>query len=277
MTPPTARPDAMISIAQARDLTGPQPAAAPDEGASPGAETVVDKIRKVVETIAVHGPLGLTALAREAGVSKTTVHRLSGELLAWGVIERIEGKFVIGRRMAELGQLVTPRESLREVGHPFAVELFAQFRLPVTVSVRQGLDVRCVAKISGTVDEATGWMGVGTRAPLHCTAAGKAILAFSPPELFRAVVARPLRGVTPFSTVAPTKLALQLRDVRRTGYAVVRREVHVGASSIGVPVIDRHGAVVGAFAMPLPTRPEQAVELQRTIKQQAARLAAQLP
>jgi DNA-binding IclR family transcriptional regulator len=269
----------VIPTAEAHAWTEPRPAGGHNESepTGAGAETVVDKIRKVIETVAHHGPLGLSALAREAGLSKTTVHRLSGELLAWGMIERIEGQFVLGQRMAELGQLVTPRESLREIGHPFAVELFTQFRLPVSLSVRQGLDVRCVAKISGTVDEATGWMGVGTRAPLHCTAAGKAILAFSPPELFTAVVSRPMRGVTQYSIVAPTKLALQLRDVRRSGYSVVRQEFHVGASSIGVPVIDRHGTVAGAFAMPLPARPEQATELQRRIKQQAARLAAQLP
>ncbi|MEV1295490.1 IclR family transcriptional regulator [Pseudonocardia sp. NPDC049635] len=269
----------MIAIAEASLSTESDPVGDDCDTVTPraGAETVVDKVRKVLETVAYHGPLGLSALAREAGLSKTTVHRLTGELLVWGVVERSEGRFVLGRRMADLGQLVTSRESLREIGHPFAVELFAQFRLPVTLSVRQGLDVRCVAKISGTVDEATGWMGVGTRAPLHCTAAGKAILAFSPPELFAAVVSRPMRGVTPFSTVAPAKLALQLRDVRRTGYSVVRQEVHIGASSIGVPMIDRHGRVAGAFAMPLPKRAEQAAELQRCIKQQAARLAAQLP
>jgi len=62
------------------------------------ADSVIEKVRCVIETLAAHGPLGLTALARESGIAKTTVHRLCSELVEWGVLDRSAGAFILGRR-----------------------------------------------------------------------------------------------------------------------------------------------------------------------------------
>jgi DNA-binding IclR family transcriptional regulator len=267
----------MTSASPIRLVTDDAPAGGHPRSGAPGADTtVVDKVRLVLETLAANGAMGLTALSREAGLAKTTVHRLGNELVEWGLVSRVDGKYALGQRLAELGQLVPTRNSLRELGQPFAVDLFTAFRQPVAVSVLQGLDVRCIAKVSGSADERKGWMGVGTRAPAHCTAAGKAILAFSPLEVFNALVARPLPSVTPYTVCAPGQLARQLREVRRNGYSLMRQEIRLGHMAVGVPIIDRRGHVAGALTIELPPRGDQVVEIASAMKVQAVRLAARL-
>jgi DNA-binding IclR family transcriptional regulator len=243
---------------------------------APGAETVVEKVRRIMETLAVHGSLGLSALSRESGLSKTTVHRLCGELVEWGIVARSEGEFTLGSRLSELGHMAPSSDSLRDVGHPYLVELFAAFRLPVTVSILHGTNVRCVDKVSGSVDQASHWMGVGTRAPAHATSAGKAIVAFSPQEVFDAIVAKPLVCVTPYTVSVPARLAQQMREIRRTGIAYARNETRIGAVSLGVPIVTSSGRVLGAVGMSLTTKATKVNDLEQALKVQAGRIARQL-
>jgi DNA-binding IclR family transcriptional regulator len=213
------------------------------------AESVIDKVRCLVETLGTQGPLGLTALSRESGISKTTVYRLSSELVEWGVINRVDGLYQLGRRLAELGEMAPISATLAEIGHPYLAELFAMFRTTMNLTVPHGkCSVRCVDKIWAPGQDLSYWMGVGTRAPMHCTASGKAMLAFSPPEIFDAVVSQPLVAMTPFTVGGPEKLAREMEEIRRTGIAWVRNEIRVDACAIGVPILSQDGRVIGSIA-----------------------------
>lgn len=241
-----------------------------------GAGSVIEKVRRLIETMAVHGPLGLTALARESGISKTTVHRICGELVDWGVVERSAGVFQLGPRLAELGDMTPTSGSLAEIGHPYLAELFATFRLTFNLSVAHGTrSVRCVDKIwAPGQDHSSYWMGIGTRAPMHCTAAGKAILAFSPPEVLDAVVAQPLVAMTPYTISGPERLTREIAEIRRSGVAWVRNEIRVDSYAVAVPIITRHGKVDGAISAGLTSKATRVDELEAALKTQARRIAA---
>jgi DNA-binding IclR family transcriptional regulator len=242
------------------------------------ADSVIEKVRCVVEALAAHGPLGLTALARESGISKTTVHRLCGELVEWGVVDRSAGTFALGRRLAELGRMAPSAGSLAEVGHPYAAELFATFRLATNLSVLHGkTSIRCVDKIwAAGQDPANYWMGVGTRAPAYCTAAGKAIVAFSPREVFEAVVAQPLVALTPYTASGAEVFAREIDEVRRTGVAWTRNEIRMNTFGIAVPIVTEYGKVIGALSCGLGPRATQTSDLIKVMKVQARRIAQQM-
>jgi DNA-binding IclR family transcriptional regulator len=241
-------------------------------------DSVVEKVRRLIETLASHGPLGLTGLARESGISKTTVHRLCGELVEWGVVERSAGLFQLGGRLSELGDMAPATGSLADIGHPYIAELFAMFRTTVSLSVPHGKrSVRCVDKIwAPGQDHSSYWMGIGTRAPMHCTAAGKAILAFSPPEVFEAVVAQPLVAMTPFTISGPEKLAREMEEIRRSGIAWVRNEIKMDSYAIAVPILTDYGRVVGAIVSGLAGKANKVGELETAMKTQARRIAMQM-
>jgi DNA-binding IclR family transcriptional regulator len=242
------------------------------------ADSVIEKVRCLMETLAAHGPLGLTALARESGIAKTTVHRLCSELVEWGVLDRSAGAFTLGRRLAELGHMAPNSGSLAQVGHPYMAELFATFRLATNLSVlHDKTSIRCVDKIWVVgQDPANYWMGIGTRAPAYCTAAGKAIVAFSPPDVFEAVVAQPLVALTPFTAQGPEGFAREIEQVRRTGVAWTRNEIRMNTLGVAVPIVTEYGKVLGALSCGLGNRATRTEELIKAMKVQARRIAQQM-
>lgn len=89
---------------------------------------------------------------------------------------------------------------------------------------------------------------------LHCTAAGKAILAHLPSERTQDIIHRSkLPQNTPNTITAPSTLAEELDDVRQRGYALVDEEQMQGIRAVGAPVLDAEGDVRGAIALSGPT------------------------
>jgi DNA-binding IclR family transcriptional regulator len=237
--------------------------------------SVVQKVALIVETLREYGSLSTIELARAAGLSKTTVRRHGLQLAEWGVLEHRNHRYSLGRRLAELGLMVTTSESLGEQINPYAAELCATFRRAVTVMTLQGDQARCIVHVAGTQDDSA-CAGPGTRAPVHATAAGKAILAFSPPGVFAEVVSRPLVRLTPYTICSPQALALAMREARRTGFATMRQESRLGHASVAVPIHNRTGVLLGAMAMSVPLTGSDLTRYAKGLKAQAGRLATLL-
>src|SRR5262245_33556755 len=72
-----------------------------------------------------HRSLTLTEIARRAGLAPPTAHRLVGELAAWGALRRDgTGRYVIGRRLWDLGLLAPVQSGLREIASPFLQDIY---------------------------------------------------------------------------------------------------------------------------------------------------------
>jgi DNA-binding IclR family transcriptional regulator len=89
--------------------------------------------------------------------------------------------------------------------------------------------------------------------PLHCTATGKVLLAFSPPTLLEEVLARPLERLTPSTVTMPGMLREQIRKVRDTGHAIELEETAIGYCSVAVPIFGSSGLLLGALSITAPT------------------------
>jgi DNA-binding IclR family transcriptional regulator len=124
--------------------------------------------------------------------------------------------------------------------------------------VLDGCEVVYVGKIGGH-RQATAPSRIGGRLPLYCTAVGKALLAFSPPELFTRVVETGLERRTPRTITAPGLLRRQLNQVAASGVAFEYEESAVGIACIGAPVLDDADRAVAAISVTGPVlrfRPE---------------------
>jgi DNA-binding IclR family transcriptional regulator len=200
-----------------------------------------------------HRRLTLTELARRTGLPLPTAHRLTGELLAWGALERSapgSPHYVIGRRIWDLGLLAPMQTGLRHVASPFLHDLYAATLATVHLAVRDEDEVLYVDRLSGhqsvpVVSE------IGSRLPLYSTGVGKVLLAHAPLEVRRRVLAD-LRRITPYTISQPGRLSAQLERVRRDGYAQTVEEMSLGGCSVAVP-IRQQGAVVAALGMVVPS------------------------
>jgi IclR family transcriptional regulator, acetate operon repressor len=193
--------------------------------------------------------LSLAELCRRTGIAKPTAHRLLGELAEWGVVERTEtGAVRLGLRLFELGQLVPRQRDLQEIAAPFLADLFEATRETVHLAVPDGTDVVYVQKftVSGSPDIPS---RLGGRMPAYCTGVGKAMLAFSSPERFTAVLAAGLDRRTPRTVIAPGLLRAELDTIRRLGIAEEHEESAVGVACVAAPVLDAHGLPVAAVSI----------------------------
>lgn len=195
--------------------------------------------------------LSLSEISRRSGVAKASVHRLSQELLAWGMLERRGTEYWLGMRLFEIGQRVPRQRILRDAARPFMEDLYQATGETIHLAVRDGLEVLYVEKVSGH-NQVSRPSRVAGRMPLHCTATGKALLAFSPRSLFEDVVARPLPRLTPYTVVVPKLLAAELAKARQQGFAVEQEQTRAGFMSVGIPIVGATGATVGALSVTSP-------------------------
>lgn len=224
-----------------------------DEGAAAGANSVVGKVRLILEAFGMDdSELSLSELARRTGISKATVHRLSQELLEWGVLERAGCEYRLGMRVFEMGSRVPRMRVLREGVRPFMESLHLATKETVHLGIRDGLDVLYLEKISAH-RQAARPSRVAGRMPLHSTATGKVLLAHAPREVLEDMAAAGLRRLTPSTVVLPGLLVEQLRTVRQTGYAIEREETVVGYCSVAVPLMGSGGLVLGALSVTAPS------------------------
>lgn len=192
-------------------------------------------------------PRTLTDIAAETGLALSTTHRLVAELEAWGALARDDnGRYQIGLRLWELGQHAGLKA--REVARPLLQDLYTLTRETVHLAIREGNEALYIDRVYGTrrVPQTS---RVGGRLPLHATAVGKVLLAYSEDWVQDAVLAQPLTQRTPHTVTDPEALRQELAAVRRNGYSVTIDEVTVGSASIAVPVFQTDGELGAALGL----------------------------
>jgi DNA-binding IclR family transcriptional regulator len=185
---------------------------------------------------AAHPRLRLTELARRADLPLATVHRLAGELVSWGALDRdAEGCFSIGLRLWEAATLAPVAGRLREIALPFMQDLYGATRENIHLAVHDGFDALYVEKLSGHRSVPV-ISRTGARLPLHPTGVGKALLARADREFVRRYLARPLARFTRYTITEPARLARELRVTAERGYALTNEEMTLGSCSVAVPI-----------------------------------------
>lgn len=200
-----------------------------------------------------HRVLNLTDLAHRAGVPVPTAHRLVGELVAGGALQRLDdGRYAVGPMLWEIGLLAPVRGPLRQVAEPFLHDVYAATTATVHLAVRDGDDVLYLHRMQGRASVPI-VSAVGSRLPMHATGVGKVLLAYAPADVQARVFAR-LTRITPHTITRPQVLRAQLERVRRDGVATTSEEMSLGACSLAVPVVrSSDGAVVAAIGVVVPT------------------------
>jgi DNA-binding IclR family transcriptional regulator len=193
--------------------------------------------------------LTLTQLARRAGLPLTTTHRLVGELVHCGLLERDPaGEYRVGLRLWEIASLAPRGLGLRERALPYMEDLFAVTRENVQLAVREGGESVYVERLAGrhAVPVLT---RVGGRFPLHPTGVGRVLLPHPPADVQESVLAGPLARFTPLTVTDPDALRKILADVRAHGFAVNDRQVTMDSLSVAAPIRAADGEVVAAVSI----------------------------
>jgi IclR family pca regulon transcriptional regulator len=196
--------------------------------------------------------MGVSELAQELGLSRSTAHRYIATLARLGYLyqDPATRKYVLGPRVLELGFTAINSMELRDVAAPHLRRLCDETGHTVNMAILDDVDIVYIERFraSRRNQEAIDLdLHVGSRLPAYCTSMGKVLLAFLPDAerdevLERVTFAR--RG--PNTLTSKTALLAELERVRGTGIAVNNEELAYGLRSVAVPVIAAGGEAVAA-------------------------------
>ena len=214
-------------------------------------ESVAGRITMIVGAFDANSPtLSLSQLTERTGLPKSTVHRMADQLVEFKWLERTPTGYRLGIRFFEVGGLVSSRTHLRERALPFLQDLQAATRHPVHLGILDGRDVVILEKLWGH-ESAMLPTRVGGRMPAHCTAAGKALLAFAPDKAIEEVLAGGLERRTGRTIVVPELFRQELATVRTAHWALETEENVAGLRCVAAPIRGA-GRAIAAVAVSGP-------------------------
>jgi IclR family KDG regulon transcriptional repressor len=198
--------------------------------------------------------LGVSEIAEATGLHKATTHRLLMTLFNGGFLERTADgeRFRLGLRLVELGLGALRSLDFRRAAFPYMQGLVGRFQEICTLSIFDRGQVLYV-EVVHSERSLTIAARVGRHLPTHCTASGKVLLAFLPPEVAEPILNAPLAAYTEKTITSPGRLRQELEAVRQRGYALADEEFEVGIWAISAPVRDIGGNVIAAMGIPFPT------------------------
>ena len=212
----------------------------------------VTRTLRAMELLAV-APRSAPELADGLGVHVRTARRVLKRLESEGYVALSDGRrrrYRPTMRVVALAGQVVERAELTQVAVPHVSALRERLGRGCHLCVPSYLSALCLVHAAGDV-------GSGCRphlrelVPCHCTAAGKALLAWR--ESWReAVLAEPLESFTDRTSTGPESLRRELGRTVARGYAVEDREYEPDTRGLAAPVFGEDGEAVAALAVIAP-------------------------
>lgn len=222
-------------------------------------ENVVKSVSRALDIIQLvgmkKGGLGVTEIAKQMDINKSSVYRILVTLAQYGYIEQDEstGLYKLGYKFLEISSKLLDSIDIRSEAGPFLQQLEDTTNEVIHLVVYDQGEVVYIEKLEGT-ETLRMHSKVGKRAPMHCTSVGKAILANLPSGMVHEIVER--KGLpmhTKHTITDKDALFKELVQVKQNGYALDLEENENGISCIAAPIFDHLGKVVAAISISGPT------------------------
>jgi len=216
---------------------------------------VLDKSLSVLELLLQKdSSMNMTELSEKLGFYPSTIHRILDTLKHWGYVEQDSHtqKYQLGLKALELGMAKLHQMDLVREVTPYLKELVNQCNETVHLGVLEEGEVLYLAKeeSSQTIRMCS---FVGKRAPVHCTALGKVLLAYLPEgERKKILGKRVLPRLTEKTITDKRELEKELNKVKKQGFALDRGENEKDVRCIAAPIRNYQGKVIAAVSISGP-------------------------
>jgi DNA-binding IclR family transcriptional regulator len=216
---------------------------------------VLDRSLQIIDILAeADEELGPAELGERLSLHRSTVHRLLMMLEHHRLIRRNprEGKYGLGLRLFELGSRAVAQLKLTKRAEPFLQRLVEEAGETAHIAVLSGTHMLSIAYVEGP-----GVLrlrsAVGRQAPTHCTAVGKAVIAFHPDQaLDQFVRGLSLTRYTKRTLLTRESLKSELLRIRERGFAIDDEELEEGLRCVAAPIRNYTGRVIAAMGIAGP-------------------------
>jgi DNA-binding IclR family transcriptional regulator len=233
-------------------MSGPQ--GVNGERSSVAAVQSVDRALSVLEILAAHGEAGVTEVAAELGVHKSTAFRLVAVLESRGFVEQLadRGKYRLGFGVVRLAGAAAAQLDIAREGRRVCEALAADLEETVNIAILDSDRAVNVSQARGPAALSThNWVGQST--PLHATSSGKVLLAHAPDAVRKGVLSRELQRFTSATITDPEVLHQHLERIVEQGWGATAEEYEVGLNAVAAPVRAADGDVIAALSVSGPS------------------------
>jgi IclR family KDG regulon transcriptional repressor len=209
-------------------------------------QSVTNALR-ILEELGSQKAVGLSDLARRLDLGKSTCYRLLTTLESRDFVRQHKdtGKYSLGPRTICLAGQFLESNVVYQAAKPVLKELVRRTGEAAHVAVLDRDRALFVAKVDS--EHPFRMMShIGWRAPLHCTALGKVLLAFAKEQAL--VDSIELVSYTPNTIVNRFKLEMELKRIREQGWAVDEEEAQLGLRCYAAPVRNFEGEVIASIS-----------------------------
>jgi IclR family transcriptional regulator, KDG regulon repressor len=248
-------------------------------------ENMVKSVSRALDIIDIvssnKGGLGVTEIANQIDINKSSVYRILTTLVQYGYIEQDQetSRYKLGYKFLEMSSKLLESIDLREEAKPYLRELESKTNEVIHLVVYDQGEVIYIEKLEGT-ETLRMHSKVGKRAPMHCTAVGKAILAHLPSHVVLEILER--KGMpkhTDHTITDKDELLKELFQVKQQGFALDLEENEYGIRCMAVPIFNHVGNVIAAVSISGPTirmTDERIKQLQTPMLQIGKQISARL-
>jgi DNA-binding IclR family transcriptional regulator len=210
---------------------------------------------RILESLAAsRGEVGIVELSRRVALHVSTVHRLLATLADEGYVRQNpeSGGYGLGHKTFHLAEAYMGQIDLRQAVRPILERLSQETGETANLVIRDGREALYLDKAESPQSLRI-FSRIGRRAPLHCTAVGKVLMAYAPqPEVDALSDNSPLERLTRRTITSAGQLRRELAGVRAQGFAVDREECEDGACCLAVPLRNVTGETVAAVGISGP-------------------------
>jgi IclR family KDG regulon transcriptional repressor len=243
-------------------------------------KTVYNAIR-ILDVLGREEGLGVTRISQLLELPKSSVHDILSTLHNEGLVEKDSERnhYSLGLKLFELGNMARANLELRRIATPFLRSLNEDLDETVHLTILDGWEVLYVECFE-SIKQLRTYSVIGVRAPLHCTAVGKAILAFfTEKQVSQMIKAMGLPRFTGNTITDPQDLDRELAEIRRRGYAVDDAEHEEGVRCIGAPIRNHEARVMASISVSGPSQrmiPERDEEVGRLLIRKTEEISRRL-
>jgi len=213
----------------------------------------VARAAEIIQCFRYAPELGISEIASEMNLNKSTVFGLVNTLVSYGYLEQIPStkKYRLGIMLFELGNLVLSRIDIRSEAKELCMPLASKYPATVHIATHSEGEVIYIEKLEHG-NSLISASNIGKRAPMHCTGVGKAMLAYLPPHYIDQYLDFPLKKLTEKTLTTRAALDQALKTIRETGIAMDQEEIEAGLTCIAAPVLQQNREPLLAISLSFP-------------------------
>ena len=214
----------------------------------------VDRAVAILEILARDGEAGVTEVARELEVHKSTASRLLAALDRRELVSQdtARGKFRLGVGLVRLAAAASQKLDVVQECRPVCRALAQELGETVNLAILSGRDALYLDQVAGPAALSPhNW--AGQRIPLHATSDGKVLLAYLPEAELEECLTPPLARFTSRTVTDAAEFPETLAEVRRRGFATAVEELEAGLTAVAAPVRNAEGKVIASISASGPS------------------------